>query len=124
MTFDEKSGILFTADLFGSFSKEWGLFMSLDEECRNCGDFESCSRGMKHCPIHGILMFHRKVMSSGKALRHAINIIRNIPCTMIAPQHGSVISHADDIAFVCGALENLDRVGIDGYLSEVEGGQS
>lgn len=116
ITFDEKTGILFTADLFGSYSREWNLFFRRDDHCRNCTDVSNCPRELLSCPIREIMLFHRKTMPSESVLRYAMGIIRNIPCTIIAPQHGSVIVVPEDIVFLRDMLGSLTEVGIDGVI--------
>ena len=114
ITFDQKSGVLFTSDLFGSYSKEWDLFMELNDECSACNDFPSCPVGKKYCQLPDLLDFHRRIMTSNKALRYAIKEIIKTPFTIIAPQHGSVINKKEDIQTICRLLLNLENVGIDG----------
>lgn len=118
ITFDEKSGILFTSDLFGSYGLNWELFLRLAQECRSCGEFPLCPHGRAYCPLADIQRFHRKIMTSGRALRLAMVRIGQIPCTMIAPQHGSIISGAEDIRVLRQLLQSLTGVGIDGLPEE------
>ena len=91
VTFDPKSGILFSSDLFGSVSPEWELFLKLRPECMDCVDLAKCPEGKPSCPINDILNFHKKLMTSKKALRYSLEKILEIPFRMIAPQHGSII---------------------------------
>jgi flavorubredoxin len=113
-TFDEKSGILFSSDIFGSYDTKWELFLSLQEECRERRG-EQCRRHGNQCPVEGIAGFHRRIMTSGKALRYAVNQFRSLPVTMIASQHGSIITSQDDITFLMDFLTRLDQVGIDHF---------
>ena len=50
VTFDSKTGVLFTSDLFGSYSVEWELFLNLSEDCRTCTDYYNCPMGKSYCP--------------------------------------------------------------------------
>ena len=118
ITFDEKSGILFTSDLFGSYGKKWDLYLRLDQQCRACVDFSPCPHGRSYCPLADIQRFHRKIMTSERALRLAMTRISQIPCTMIAPQHGSIISERKDIDFLQSLLKSMTGVGIDGLPEE------
>lgn len=118
VTFDEQSGILFSSDLFGSYGAQWDLFLRLTPECRACGEFTKCPHGRAYCPLADIQSFHRKIMTSNRALRLAMARIGRIPCTMVAPQHGSIIAETQDIAFVQGVLRSMTRVGIDGLDEE------
>ena len=57
-------------------------------------------------------------MTSGKALHFALDAIEQVPATIIAPQHGSVITHDDTIKTISGKLKSLQKVGIDGIAAE------
>ncbi len=116
VTFDTKTRVLFTSDLFGSYGAKWDLFLHLNPECRECNDFGRCFRGENYCPIPDILRFHQQIMTSEKALQYALRIIGEIPAGMIAPQHGSVLSGPQDIATVSHRLMLLRGVGIDRIL--------
>ncbi len=116
VTFDTKTRVLFTSDLFGSYGAKWDLFLHLNPECRECNDFARCFRGENYCPIPDILRFHQQIMTSEKALQYALRIIGEIPAGMIAPQHGSVLSDPLDIATVSHRLMLLKGVGIDRIL--------
>jgi len=113
VTFDERSGIVFTSDLFGSYGEEWELFLALATECQDCTDFDRCPGGKPYCPLPDILRFHQTIMPSEKALRFALEQIARIPFSIIAPQHGSVIREARDIKIVWQRLSVLEGVGID-----------
>jgi len=116
VTFDTQTRVLFTSDLFGSYGAKWNLFLSLNPDCHECKDMTHCIRGEAYCPIPDILRFHQQIMTSEKALRYALNIIRQIPAELIAPQHGSVLSDPGDIAAVSHRLMLLKGVGIDRIL--------
>lgn len=118
VTFDEKTGVLFTSDLFGSYGAQWDLFLVLEEECKDCMDYQNCQKGRTHCPLPGIFRFHERIMTSKKALRFALERILKIPFTIIAPQHGSVIPSPEDIKVVYDRLVSLEGVGIDGVAQE------
>ena len=113
ITFDEKSGVLFTSDLFGSFAVEWDLYLELAEDCYNCTNYFKCPNNKSYCPLPDLLKFHQIMMTSEKALKHSINEIDKMPVKIIAPQHGSIITKKDDIEFLCGLLSSLKGVGID-----------
>ena len=72
-TFDERSGTLFSSDLFGAFTEDRSLFASSME----CFD--------------GIKAFHEHYMPSREALAHALDQLDGLPVQRIAPQHGQVI---------------------------------
>ena len=118
VTFDAKTKILFTSDLFGSYGKDWQLYLSLTDDCFNCRDHNSCTRKLPACPLVGIRYFHRNIMTSTRALRYALEIISKIPFEIIAPQHGSVIEDKETIKYVFKVLGSLQNVGIDGNIGE------
>lgn len=115
ITYDTGRGILFSSDLFGSFSRQWDLYLNLSEDCYHCRDYERCMNNRPYCPLPDILAFHRKIMPSGKALRLAMETIGRMEITTVAPQHGSVVVKKADIAFLIRLLTALDGVGIDAY---------
>ena len=117
-TFDPQSGILFSSDLFGSLGLEWELFLNLSPECMNCFSLSNCPLKKTVCPINDILNFHREVMPSSKALKYALEQILNVPFTMIAPQHGSIINDRRVMRYVFEQLINLSDVGIDGLIDD------
>lgn len=114
VTFDAKTGILFTSDLFGSYGSREDLFFKLEEQCVGCRNYQACPLGEKTCPVSSVLEFHKDLMTSEKALRYAIEKIREIPCEIIAPQHGNIILKSGDIAYMSDLLMSLQGVGIDG----------
>ena len=56
-------------------------------------------------------------MPSDKALRYALETIENIPFSVIAPQHGSVMNDQETINLVIDRLKNLEKIGIDGIVN-------
>ena len=118
VTFDPKSGVLFSSDLFGSLGLEWELFLNLRPECMNCVHLKQCPHKRDNCPINDILNFHKTVMPSGKALRYSLEQILDIPFTMIAPQHGSIINDKETLRYVFELLSTLEGVGIDGIVAD------
>jgi len=116
VTYDEKSGTLFSSDLFGSFSTEWDLFLKLEEECFTCNDYEDCPNRNTYCPFPGVIGFHRSIMPCEKSLRYAMTKIKELDIIAIAPQHGSVLAKKRDIRFISEKLESLNGVGIDGIF--------
>lgn len=116
VTYDERTRTLFTSDLFGSFSTKWDLFLELDASCYHCHDDGDCPANKAYCPMPDLIQFHRHIMPCEKALRHALQRIREIDADRIAPQHGSVITQKKDIRFIADRLESLNGVGIDALL--------
>lgn len=123
VTYDCKTKTLFSSDLFGSLSSHWDFFTILGEDCYACTEYARCPQGRPYCPLPDIFAFHRKVMPAGKALRHAMSVIRGLDIERIAPQHGSVIPRKRDIAFLIEKLAALDGVGIDAF-PEPDGGRT
>jgi flavorubredoxin len=97
VTFDEKTGILFSSDIFGSYALDWEFFIKLEKDCVDCRNLKNCSKGKTVCPIEDILNFHRVIMTSNRALKYALEQLGGIPFKIIAPQHGSIIRGSVDI---------------------------
>ncbi|MBF0271894.1 MAG: MBL fold metallo-hydrolase [Magnetococcales bacterium] len=129
MTWDEKSGVLFSSDLFGGLGNgsDWMLFLSLDAVCHDCqqsipkGAQDLCATVNTPCPLSGLANFHRKVMPSNAALRFSLEKVQELDPEMIASQHGSVLCGKAVIGIVIRKLMALDDVGIDGVLKEIAG---
>lgn len=113
VTFDPKSKIVFTSDLFGSYGSEWELFLELKPECVGCANLADCPKKLPNCPINDILNFHKKIMPSRKALKYALEKILELPFKKIAPQHGSIIEDKQEMTYIFKLLTSLDDVGID-----------
>ena len=71
-TYDKKSGILFSSDLFGGLTDEFKLFVEEDY-------------------IEGAKLFHKHYMPSKEILNYALSKIESKNPEMIASQHGGVI---------------------------------
>ena len=121
VTFDHKTGVLFTSDLFGSYGIQWELFLHLPDDCIECKNLIQCPRKLPNCPVNDILNFHRNIMTSNKALRYALEQIAKVPFKILAPQHGSIIDDEDIIKYVFSLLQSLKNVGIDGKIEDGHG---
>ncbi len=88
-TFDKKTGILFSSDLFGGFTEGSQLFA--DSEAY----FES------------IRPFHEHYMPSREILQFSLTKIQSYPVKMIAPQHGRIIPESL-VNFMIENLKALD----------------
>lgn len=131
MTYDEKTGILFTSDLFGSIGEKkeldepWDLFLEFGERCRACENpypyykDPDCTQDKAICPWVGICRFNQRNIPSNSALQYALERITEITPKIIAPQHGSILYRHEDIEFITNLLMSLDDVGIDGILKGV-----
>jgi len=115
VTYDKKTKTLFSSDLFGSLSRQWDLYIELEDDCYRCNDYEHCMIHKDYCPIPDTLEFHKQVMPSEKALRYAMDVFRKLAIEMIAPQHGSIFKKKKDIAFIIEKLAGLKGVGIDAF---------
>ncbi len=116
VTLDERTGTLFTSDLFGSFASKWDLFLELSDECHQCSTYTQCPNHREYCPIPELIDFHRHVMPCSKALSHAMGLIESLPIKTLAPQHGSIINQERDINSIISLLKNLQGVGIDSIV--------
>ncbi len=122
MTLDERTGILFTSDLFGGYDDQraWELIRELPQACGRCKRSVSarsqraCGSDEADCVLPSILNFHREYMPSNKAVRHACRQLLSAAPRMVAPQHGSVLHRAADIETVARSLIALEDIGIDG----------
>lgn len=89
VSFDEPSGVLFSSDLFGGFTKGFNLV----------------ARGQDY--FESMRPFHEHYIPSRDILQYALKAIRAYPVRMIAPQHGSIIPE-DLVDFMINQLMNLD----------------
>jgi len=89
VTFDHKTKVLFSSDLFGGITDEFSLFAK-DESY-----FES----MKP--------FHQHYMPNNDILQYAMNEIERYPIKMILPQHGSIIKE-ELVNYMISSLKTLD----------------
>lgn len=88
MTYDEKSKILFSGDIFGGLSFDWSLYAN-----------EYYAEAMK--------AFHENYMPSNRIIRNGLNQLDNLDISMIAPQHGSIIKK-EDVRRYIDILKNLE----------------
>ena len=118
VTYDTKTKVLFSSDIFGSYDTHWELFTQIKDECSNCETMNSCTILGRSCHMSGVIDFHRQIMPSKKALNHSLELIEKMDISLIAPQHGSVFYTADSQKAVIARLKSLPSVGIDYYLEE------
>ena len=123
MTYDEKSGILFSSDIFGSYSKRavgMSLFGELPDVCHTCDDKDAgldgyiCASAAAPCPLTPMFKWRREIMTSNKALRHALKLTDATAPSALAPQHGHVLTREMDIRLITRRLMELGNIGIDG----------
>jgi len=94
-TYDKKSGILFSSDLFGGLTPEFQLFARSAEEY-----FEYAK------------VFHKHYIPSKEVLNYALYHVEEKNPTMIAPQHGSIIKKE----FIKPLIEKLKELDCGLYL--------
>jgi flavorubredoxin len=133
VTMDVATGTMFTSDLFGAYGSghDWKLFGEISAKCFGCdnsaqrnvreGSSYFCPQVGEQCIMPGIFNFHRRVMTSTKAFRHAVKIVLSNNPLMVAPQHGSVIKGKESINEVGRQMLTLDDVGIDAVLGPDNG---
>ena len=99
MTYDPKSGTLWSGDLFGGVSLDWSLFAK--------GDFLTPMR-----------IFHEQYMPGHGSLAPAMDRVAKMRLQRILPQHGSVIGSAH----VPAALDYLStlRCGTDILYADLD----
>lgn len=86
-TYDVKSKVLFSSDLFGAFSFDWELYAGKNY-------------------LEGMKAFHEHYMPSNAILRPVMEVFLGIDISIIAPQHGSVIKN-DPVKYI-KALRDLE----------------
>jgi flavorubredoxin len=87
MTYDEKSKILFSSDVFGGISYDWGLYA-------------------KEWYLEAVKAFHENYMAHHDYLKHAMEKLEKLDISMICPQHGSIIPK-DKVKEFIAALKDL-----------------
>jgi len=116
ITYDTKTKVLFSGDIFGSYDFNWNLYSQISEECLSCEPENLCPVTEKPCEIAGIWDFHKRIMTSKKALDYALDRIERLDISIIAPQHGSILHTPVSQKTAIMRLKSLDGVGIDGFL--------
>ena len=86
-TYDADSRTLFSSDLFGAFSFEWTLYAEDDY-------------------MERMKTFHEHYMPSNDILRPVMELLLQMDIALIAPQHGSVITH--NVTEYIKALRDLE----------------
>lgn len=76
VTYDEKSKILFSSDIFGAFNIEWELYADMIGE-------------RKH--LEAVKRFMEPYMGSKDAIISVVKKLEKLDIKMICPQHGSII---------------------------------
>ena len=116
VTYDTKTKVLFSSDLFGSYDADWDLYSSLVDNCADCTPTHICSTSGHACQVSGMWRFHRVIMTSTVALRYALRQIEELDISIIAPQHGSLLNTPQTQKIAMHRLKTLEGVGIDKFL--------
>ena len=121
MTYDTKSKVLFSSDIFGAYDSNWTFYTHIDEKCFDCGSAENCQFIDDKCQITGMLEFHKRIMPSRRALRYALSRIEELDISLIAPQHGSILNTAISREAAIKRLKEINKVGFSCFYQEKEG---
>lgn len=116
ITFDSKSKIVFTSDLFGGYETKGDLFFSIEDQCKPCIGQLNCADCQKTCKVRSFVEFHQRNFPSRAILHHALSQIRSLPYSQIAPQHGSVIRDKGIADLLMRVLLNIPKIGIEMIL--------
>ncbi|MCL1875030.1 MAG: MBL fold metallo-hydrolase [Synergistaceae bacterium] len=120
ITYDTKTKVLFSSDIFGGFDSDWSLYTRIFEQCASCSPLNICPVTNRFCQINGIWEFHKRVMPSVRALHYALKLIEEKDVSLIAPQHGSIFPTDITQEIVIEQLRSLTKLGIDYFLENNE----
>ena len=116
VTYDTATKTLFSSDIFGSYDSNWSLYTQIRHDCGDCVPTEICPTTGEHCQMYGIVNFHKRVMTSTRALQYALGLIEGLDVSLIAPQHGSILdTHVAQRAAI-KQLKALECIGINCFL--------
>ena len=116
VTYDTKTKNLFSSDIFSSYDANWSLYSKILDKCAYCTPTNICSETGKSCQIIGLWDFHKRIMTSSKALRFTLDLIDDLDISLIAPHHGSLLDTPMAQKIVKDRLRSLEGVGIDQFL--------
>ncbi len=102
--YDEKSGILFSTDIGAAAFPEGEWYLFVEDFNEHAGYMDG---------------FHRRYMSSTKALKAWVHSVKKLKPKVIAPQHGAIFGDENVDKFL-DWLESLE-VGIDVFEKEFYG---
>jgi len=115
--FDRKTKVLFSGDLFGTYDKNWQLFMTFPEGCAGGQPCNICSESGVQCRIKGYVEFHKMLMSSTRALHYALEKLKDLPFDMVASQHGSILDRRSALILLERLMQTTE-IGIDNITPE------
>jgi flavorubredoxin len=116
VTYDTATKTLFSSDIFGAYDTNWSLYSQIGEPCVGCVPEKTCPHTNGHCQLYGILDFHKRTMTSVKALRYALDRIEELDIALIAPQHGSILDTPLKQKAAISHLQALTRVGFECFI--------
>ena len=116
MTYDIQTKTLFSSDLFGSYDSGWSLFSKIDESCEPCDMPAVCPLAQGQCQLNGMIDFHQRIMTSAKALRYALEQVETLDVSIIASQHGGILTTEAARTIAIARLKALDTVGFDYFM--------
>jgi flavorubredoxin len=122
ITYDTKSKVLFTSDLFGGYETKGDLFFTIEDQCKLCIGCGQCAVCQKNCKVHAFVDFHQKIFPSREILHHGLAKIQSVPFSQIAPQHGSVVRDRKTADLLLQVLYNIPEIGIDLILKQEKTG--
>ena len=117
ITYDTKTKVLFSSDIFGAYDSNWTFYAHITEDCLNCESKTGCkTTGSDKCQLLGMVDFHKCIMPSSEALKYALSKIEKLDISVIAPQHGSIFTTAASKKAAIKRLKMLDKVGFESYI--------
>jgi len=117
MTYDTKTKVLFSSDIFGAYDSNWTFFAQITENCLECDSSDGCkTTGSDKCQLEGMVNFHKCIMPSANALNYAVKLIEKLDISIIAPQHGSIFKTGESKKAAIKRLKMLDKVGFDCFI--------
>jgi len=92
VTYDTRTKILFSGDIFGGMSRDWELFANESSE-------------------ENVIQFSQVIFPPGDVMKKNLAKIESLDISMVAPQHGSIIKR-EEVSKYIELLKNLE-CGID-----------
>ena len=116
ITYDTKTKVLFSSDIFGAYDSNWTFYTQITEDCYCCDTATGCAVKDDKCQMDGIIDFHKIIMPSTQALRFALDRIEKLDISLIAPQHGSILDTTVSRDVAVKRLKSLASVGFDYFV--------
>jgi len=116
MTYDTKSKVLFSSDIFGAYDSNWSFYTHIDGKCLECETATDCEFKDTKCQVTGMVAFHKCIMPSLNALGYALGQVKEREISLIAPQHGSILDTEVSRKVAMKRLSELKKVGFDCFI--------